>query len=108
MKSRWFRATIAAGLFLLLTALGAGCASLPLPEVTPKLTYQSSRTKSVGNLQVTVAVLGQDECREVFGLPMLDKGVQPLWVHIDNQDDVPYIFLPSCGSSIFFFPFPAG
>jgi hypothetical protein len=81
-------------LILVLSLLLSGCAAHHLPTATPDLTYQSSRTKSVGNLKVTVAVLGQDECQQVFGLPMLDKGVQPLWVHIDNQDDVPYIFLP--------------
>jgi hypothetical protein len=48
-----------------------------------------------GPVRVTAAVLGAEESRSVFGVPVYDSGVQPVWLNIENQDRVRYAFFSS-------------
>jgi hypothetical protein len=48
-----------------------------------------------GPVRVTAVVLGAEESRSVFGVPVYDSGVQPVWLNIENQDRVRYAFFSS-------------
>jgi hypothetical protein len=71
-----------------------GCTSYrpqPLPEVA---LLAQAVTKSEGSVRVSVAVLDQQQNNAVFGAPLINVGIQPVWLRIDNDDTVPYILLP--------------
>jgi hypothetical protein len=42
---------------------------------------------------ITAAVLSAEESKRVFGVPVYDSGVQPVWLSLENQDNVPYACL---------------
>jgi LssY C-terminus len=46
-------------------------------------------------VRVTVSVLSAAESEAVFGVAVYDAGVQPVWLHIENHDSVPYLLFPS-------------
>lgn len=52
------------------------------------------QTRVDGNYRVTAAVLNSEETEAVFGLPLYKKGIQPIWLEIENKDDKPTWFLP--------------
>ncbi len=52
-----------------------------------------AQSKSDEDIRVSVAVLGAQESRELFGVDLADDGIQPVWLKVENHDDVPYWFL---------------
>jgi hypothetical protein len=70
-----------------------GCATYrPRPEVDLNSLPQL-RTQRDGAVRVSAAVLSARESKRFFGVPVYASGVQPLWLSIRNQDQVPYAFL---------------
>jgi hypothetical protein len=70
----------------------AGCAVYtPHPGVNPNSLSQV-RTQSDGPIRVMAVVLGAEESKSAFGVPVYDSGVQPVWLSIENRDHVPYAF----------------
>ncbi len=64
----------------------------------PKLMKSSSfleriETQEDGNVKVSLVVLSDKEGEEVFGTPLAKRGVQPIWLKIENGDSHPYLFL---------------
>ena len=79
-----------------------GCATtLPTAD---GLTYKSravSRTE--GGLRVSTSVLSSKESAAVYGVPLANKGIQPVWIEVQNDDTASY-FLMSPGLDPNFFP----
>lgn len=67
----------------------AACASAPYryQDFDPELLASSSETQAEGPVSVTAAVPGQDLARQVFGFPIYDRGIQPVWLSITNDSD---------------------
>src|SRR5947207_15828096 len=61
----------------------------PRPEVDLNSLPQL-RTQSEGRIRISAAVLSAKESKRFFGVRVYDSGVQPLWISIRNQDQVPY------------------
>ena len=82
----------------------AGCASYqPLTE-TEALDYKSRATsRSDGGVIVSASVLSADESRDLYGVPLAKKGIQPVWIEVENGDDIAY-WLLSPGLDPDFFP----
>lgn len=85
-------------LFLLVALLSQGCASSRYfgqgkPPQSPESVGFSQRleSKTQGDVTVSVAVLNATESEAVFGVPMADQGIQPVWQagHIDPQRGPP-------------------
>jgi hypothetical protein len=72
----------------------AGCASFnPVPlNSVPFL--ERSQTQQGENVVVTAAVLSAQESAQVFGVELYKKGIQPIWLAIENNDPDPVWFLP--------------
>jgi hypothetical protein len=87
-SQRWGRALIL-GLTLALYA----CAIYQPRHDADLNSLPQLRTQSDGGLRVSAAVLSAGESKRFFGVPVYDSGVQPLWLSIRNQDQVPYAFL---------------
>jgi hypothetical protein len=78
---------------LWMVLLVAGCGSFrptPISEA-PFLARAVSQEK--GKVRVTVAVPTAEEGARVFGVPVAAKGIQPVWLQIENHDTVPYWLL---------------
>lgn len=72
-----------------------GCASTFEARPPGEVNFQErSQTQADGNLRVTAAVLSADETTAVFGFALYKKGIQPIWLEIENTDDKPTWFLP--------------
>jgi hypothetical protein len=94
--------TILASVTITLTL--AGCASKgPLSE-TEKLDYKSRAiTRSDGAVLVSASALSADESHDVYGVPLAKKGIQPVWIEVENGADIAY-WLMSPGMDPNFFP----
>lgn len=79
-----------------------GCASQP--QSTTSLDYKSRAvTRSDGGLGVSTAVLSAAESEAVYGVPLANKSIQPVWVEVKNREDRAY-YLLSPGLDPNFFP----
>ena len=81
-----------------------GCASFqprPMEEVKFK---ERAQTKVDGGVRVTAAVLSAEESKEVFGVDLYKKGIQPIWLEIENGEKEPVAFLPGSVDREYFTP----
>ena len=78
------------------------CTSMPPPAANQD--YKSRAvTRTEGGVRVSTAVLSADESATVYGVPLADKSIQPVWIEVENREDRPY-FLLSPGLDPNFFP----
>jgi len=85
----------------------SGCATFnprPLEDVPFR---ERAQTKSEGNVTVTAAVPSAEESRKLFGVSIYKRGVQPIWLEIENRDEEPVYFLPLSLDPNYFSPFEA-
>ncbi len=81
----------------------AGCAS-PTPTATTNIDYKHRTvTRADGGLRISAAALSAEESATVYGVPLAEKSIQPVWIEVDNKEDRPY-FLLSPGLDPNFFP----
>ena len=75
--------------------LTAACASFdPRPMEESEL-WERQQTQEREGLRVTVAVPSRREVRRAFGVDLEKRGIQPVWVAIENRTNVPYVLLMS-------------
>src|SRR4051812_19067670 len=80
-----------------------GCTAATLPGAD-ELGYKSRAvTRSEGGLHVAAAVLSDEESAAVYGVPLASKGIQPVWIQVQDNDTDSY-FLMSPGLDPNFFP----
>jgi hypothetical protein len=96
-----FRTAVAS----LVTALiCVGCASTGPQTAIDKLGYKSrAETRSDGGVTVSASALSADESRDVYGVHLAKKGIQPVWIEVENHNDIAY-WLLSPGLDPNFFP----
>jgi hypothetical protein len=81
----------------------AGCASTSRPSVEATDYKSRAMTLEEGGVRASVAVLSAEESSAVYGVPLAEKGVQPVWVEIANAEDRAY-WLLAPGLDPSFFP----
>jgi hypothetical protein len=80
-----------------------GCAAATLPN-PDGISYKSRAvSRSEGGLHVSAAVLSDEESATVYGVPLASKGIQPVWIEVQDNDTASY-FLMSPGLDPNFFP----
>ena len=62
-----------------------------------------ARSGTMGEVRVSTAALSADESAAVYGSPLADKLIQPIWIKVENKEDVPY-WLMFAGLDPNFFP----
>ena len=84
--------TVLAGIIVSLTI--AGCASVgSVPEIE-KLDYKTrATTRSENGVRVSASVLSADESRDIYGVRLAKENIQPVWIEVENRDDVAYWLL---------------
>jgi hypothetical protein len=60
-------------------------------------------TRTEGDVRASVAALSGDESRAEYGVPLADKGIQPVWIEIENRGPR-QIWLLSAGVDPGYFP----
>lgn len=77
------------GLNLLLALLLAGCSSAPYRhQPFESLDVQRRAvTQEKGSFRVSASVPGRDEAEAIFGIPIYDRGIQPVWLQVTNNGD---------------------
>jgi len=82
-------------LLLVFLVILAGCSSTSQTYSDLEGSYldrQQSQEKH--GIRVTAAVPSADESKEIFGAPLYRKGVQPVWLEIENDREEIVSFLP--------------
>lgn len=88
MSTRWFVLTVVSVLAV------HGCASFnprPLEEVPFR---ERAQTKQEDNVRVTAAVPSAEESKQLFGVNLYKRSIQPVWLEIENKNEEPVWFLP--------------
>ena len=78
----------------LLLSLSSGCASFnprPLEEVGFE---QRAQSKTDGGVTVSVVALSEDEASAATGVHLARRGIQPVWIKIENHESVAYVIPP--------------
>ena len=82
----------------------AGCASTgQISELETTHYTERLETRTDGGMRVSTSVLSDAEAEAVYGVPLAGKGIQPVWIEIENNDDIAY-WLLSPGIDPNFFP----
>lgn len=72
-----------------------GCTTTREPLKKARGTFmQMAETKRQAHLEITVAMPSDSEAEEIFGLPLSEKEIQPIWIRIKNYEGSPHMFLP--------------
>lgn len=80
-------------LFALGCLIFSGCASYHPRGIGEAPFMKRAETKEDGQVKVTVAALSSKESRKIFDVSLSGKGIQPVWIQIENKEKEPYIFL---------------
>ena len=65
---------------------------------------ERAQTQQEGKVRVTAAVLSAEESQEIFDVPLYKRGVQPIWLEIENKKKEPVWFLPTSVDRDYFSP----
>ena len=81
--------------FLVLSLVSSGCVRYH-PHIEDRSSFmERAQTQTQGDVTATVSVLSNKESKRAFGVELAKKGVQPVWVEIDNQSpNFYYVFIP--------------
>ena len=93
MRQRLPLLRLSLSVFALISFIGCTTSFEPRPLELVHF-KERSQTQDDGQFRVTAAVLSARETEEVFGFPLYEKGVQPIWLEIENKDEDPTWFLP--------------
>ncbi len=88
---------------LAFSLLGACAPFAPAPLAGADF-LQRAKAQERDGLRISVAALSSAESRRYFGEDLDSKGVQPVWLQIENQSDVPVRYLPLWTDPSYFSP----
>lgn len=72
---------------LLTALLWGGCAAYAPKPLTAESFQEQAVTQVIDGLRISATVLSAAETEELFGLPLYKKGIQPIWMEIENRTD---------------------
>lgn len=84
----------------------AGCASGFDPKPFESVPFRERMiTQNDDGMRVSAAVPSAKETRDLFGIALYKKGVQPVWIEIENNSNEEVAFLPISVDSDYYSPF---
>src|SRR5690242_279601 len=72
----------------------AACGTFIPPNVEDPVFEHHAATREKSNVTVTVAVLTAAESKQFFGVPLESKGIQAVWLKVDNRNDYVVYIVP--------------
>jgi hypothetical protein len=85
-------------LIILCCILISGCATYVPPKPGPTEFQSRVETQRIGGVRVSAVILGAEESRQIFGSPLAQKNIQPIWLEVENQTDQEYVLLDIASS----------
>lgn len=80
--------------FLILSLAFSGCVRYR-PHTSDRSSFMDRAQKQTqGDVTATITVLSNKEAKKFFGTSLSKRGIQPVWVEIDNQSDQAYFLIP--------------
>ncbi|MFH0984347.1 MAG: LssY C-terminal domain-containing protein [Candidatus Omnitrophota bacterium] len=80
--------------FLILSLVFSGCVRYR-PHITDRASFmERAQTQTRNDLTVTLTVLSNKEAKKFFGTSLSKRGIQPLWLEIDNRGDTTFFLIP--------------
>ena len=80
--------------FLILSLTFSGCVRYR-PQISNRASFMNrSQTQTRNDLTVTLTVLSNKEAKKFFGTSLSKRGIQPLWLKIDNRSKSTYFLIP--------------
>ncbi len=61
-------------------------------------------TQTQGHITVSASVPGEDEAQAIFGIPIYQRGIQPVWIEIQNESTNRIRFAPTSVDHDYFSP----
>jgi hypothetical protein len=71
-------------------AIFGGSACVAGRPVSHPAYLERTQSRTLGNVRVAAAALSPAEAMAVYGVPLDDKLIQPVWVEVENKEDVAY------------------
>lgn len=87
------RSTKRTALLLTLLLVSPAFAQTPVEAPGPSFLARAI-TQTDGAVTITVAVPSEAESQELFGVPLYKRKIQPVWLEISNDRELPITFLP--------------
>ncbi len=85
-----------------------GCTVYQKPRPFYDIPFRErSQSKIDGEVKVTVAVLSDEESRQLFGVNLAGQGIQSVWIRVQNADSSPYWLMSAGLDSDYFSPLEA-
>ncbi|NIR32133.1 MAG: hypothetical protein GWN84_23090 [Gammaproteobacteria bacterium] len=78
---------------ILVLALQACSTFQPSAEVEDLDLRARAHTETRNDIRVSATVLGREEARALFGVDLAAKGVQPVWIEVENNSQRPLWFM---------------
>ena len=78
-------------IFIISPLIFSGCAETYHPGYIHEVGFRErAQSKSDEDVRVTVAVLSAEESKELFGVDLARKNIQPVWIRVENHDTRTY------------------
>lgn len=88
----------------LVASIVGGCAGVVSQSLTIEPDYQARAvTRAEGEVRVSTSVLSAAESVAIYGVPLANRGIQPVWIKVENREEHAY-YLLSPGLDPDFFP----
>lgn len=79
--------------FLILSLVFSGCVRYH-PQISDRSSFMArAQTQTKDGVSVTLTVLSSKEAKKFFGTSLSKRGVQPVWLEIENREKAPYFFI---------------
>ncbi|MEM7170214.1 MAG: LssY C-terminal domain-containing protein [Pseudomonadota bacterium] len=89
---------------LLASLLLVGCATFS-PQPHDEVGFKARATsKTEKEVTISAVALGPEEAQAAFGLPVIDRGIQPVWVKVTNARKERLYLLPLSFDPLYFTP----
>ncbi len=82
----------------------AGCATYQPRPIEDLAVMERAHTKTIDDVRIRASVLSTEESELAFDIPLYARGIQPVWLKIENNTDQPVWFLPTSVDANYFAP----
>ena len=81
------------------------CATFKKPAtINEEPIHERALTKEGNGIRASAAVVGDQEARQIFGIDLVRKKIQAVWIEIENNADRPLVLLPTAIDREYFAP----
>ena len=99
------RQSIILGSLICLALFMNACATFKKPAtINEAPILERAMRKEINGIRASVAVLGDQEAKQIFGIDLAHKKIQAVWVEIENNIDRPLVLLPTAIDPEYFAP----